>query len=112
MKRYLRWLSAAALAVLTLACTLEPPTAGPDTAPLFAATSKTIGVNVLLNTAPTDAILAELGRYGAVRDVVPAIHAVTLQAKSSELAAIQALPYVVAANPDQERKGGRSTRWP
>ena len=37
---------------------------------------------------------------------MPAINAVTLQAKSSELAAIRALPYVVAANPDQERRGG------
>ncbi len=58
---------------------------------------------MLLNTAPTDAILADLALHGKVRDVVPAINAVTLQAKSSELAAIRALPYVTAANPDQER---------
>jgi subtilisin family serine protease len=105
MKRYIRWLVVAALAVLTLACEVPGPTAAPDTAPLFAATSKTIGVNVLLNTAPTSAILAELSLHGKVRDVVPAINAVTLQAKSSELAAIRALPCVVSANPDQERKG-------
>jgi hypothetical protein len=79
MKRYLRWLLAAALAVLTLACEVSGPTAGPDTAPLFAATSKTIGINVVLNTAPTDAILAELALHGKVRDVVPAINAVTLR---------------------------------
>ena len=106
MKRYIRWLVAAALAVLTLACAVpgsSPTDSSP--APRLASTSKTIGVNVLLNTAPTDAILAELALHGKVRDIVPAINALTLQAKTSELAAIQALPYVAAANPDQERKG-------
>jgi subtilisin family serine protease len=103
MKRYI-WL-AAVLAVLTIACEVPGPTARPEAAPLFASTSKTIGINVLLNTAPTDAVLAELGQHGSVRDVVAAINAVTLQAKSSELAAIRALPFVAAANPDQERKG-------
>jgi subtilisin family serine protease len=103
MKRYL-WL-AAAVAALAIACTLEPPASAPGMDPLFAATSKTIGINVLLNTPPTEAILAELALHGSVRDVVPAINAVTLQTKSSELAAIRALPHVVAANPDQERRG-------
>jgi subtilisin family serine protease len=106
MKRYIGWLLIATLAVLALACEVPGPAAGPDTAPLFAATAKTIGINVLLNTAPTGAILADLGLHGKVRDVVPAINAVTLQTKSSELAAIRALPYVATANPDQERKGG------
>ena len=105
MKRYIRWLAAAALVVLAFACQLEGPVADRDEAPSFAAASKTIGINVLLNTAPTDAILAELALHGKVRDVVPAIDAVTMQVKSSKLAAIRALPYVAAANPDQERKG-------
>lgn len=71
-------------------------------APLFA---KVIGINVVLNTPPTGVVLNDLGRFGKVRDVVPEIRAVTLQADSSRLAAIRALPYVVAANPDVERKG-------
>ncbi|MCX6634184.1 MAG: S8 family serine peptidase [Acidobacteria bacterium] len=71
-------------------------------APLFA---KVIGINVVLNTPPTGVVLNDLGRFGKVRDVVPEIRAVTLQADSSRLAAIRALPYVVAANPDAERKG-------
>jgi len=68
--------------------------------------AKVIGINVLLNTEPTAAVLGDLGRLGKVRDVVVEIRAVTLQADSSQLAAIRALPFVVAANPDAERKGG------
>ena len=105
MKRYIGWIAAAALVLLTLACKLDAPVGDLDEAPNFAAVSKTIGINVVLNTAPTDAILAELALHGKVRDVVPAIEAVTMQVKSSKLATIRALPYVAAANPDQERKG-------
>lgn len=72
-------------------------------APALAA--RTIGVNVLLNTHVSDAILADLGTHGRVRDVVVEIDAVTLQAADTELAAIRALPYVAAASPDAERNG-------
>jgi len=64
-----------------------------------------IGVNVVLNTTVTDTILADLGTHGKVRDVVYEINAVTMQASASELPAIQALPYVAAANPDASRLG-------
>jgi subtilisin family serine protease len=70
-----------------------------------ASSNKTIGVNVLLNTDITDAILADLATHGKVRDVVYEIGAITLQVREGELAAIQALPYVAVANPDAERKG-------
>jgi subtilisin family serine protease len=63
-----------------------------------------IGINVVTNTPLTPAILADLAKHGTVRDVIPEIDAVTLNAASSELAVIQALPYVEAANPDAERK--------
>ncbi len=66
----------------------------------------TIGINVLLNTSPTAAILGDLATHGKVRDVVPEVNAVTMQARASELPALQALPYVVAANPDRPRSGG------
>jgi len=72
----------------------------------MAASSKaTIGVNVILNTEVTDAILADLGTHGLIRDVVHEIRGVTLAAKTSELGRIRALPYVAAANPDSERTG-------
>lgn len=64
-----------------------------------------IGINVLLNTGVTDAILADLGNYGKVRDILYKINAVTVVAKADQLPAIQALPFVAAANPDQEREG-------
>jgi subtilisin family serine protease len=77
-----------------------------STIPAAAAGVKSmIGVNVLLNTAVTDAILADLGAHGTVRDVVYEINAITLQVRSNELAAIQALPYVASANPDATRNG-------
>ena len=62
-----------------------------------------IGINVLLNQPPSQAILADLGTHGAVLDVIPEIRAVTLRARASALTAIQALPYVTAADPDTQR---------
>ena len=64
-----------------------------------------IGVNVVLKGGITKAALAELGRFGRIRDEIPALKAVTMQARESELAAIQALPVVAWAGPDAERKG-------
>ena len=65
----------------------------------------TIGINVLLNTKVSGAIVAELGNYGKVRDVLLRVNALTMQVKADRLPAIQALPYVAAANPDAERTG-------
>jgi subtilisin family serine protease len=62
-----------------------------------------------LNTAVTNAILTDLGRYGRVRDIVAKINAVTLQADSSSLATIRLLPYVSSANPDAKRSTGPAT---
>ena len=70
-----------------------------------AAAKGTIGINVLLNTRVSGAIVAELGNYGKVRDVLLRVNALTMQAKADRLPAIQALPYVAAANPDAERTG-------
>jgi subtilisin family serine protease len=66
---------------------------------------KMIGVNVVLKTSITRAALTELARFGRVRDQIPALNAVTLQARDSELASIQALPFVASASPDAERTG-------
>lgn len=64
-----------------------------------------IGVNVLLNTDITDAILADLGTHGKVRDTIYEIDAVTMQIRAAELGVVQTLPYVASASPDAERKG-------
>lgn len=87
-----------ALSVLALACLLP---AAAQAAP----GSRTIGVNVLLNTNPSPAVLAQLGAHGTVRDVLVEIDAVALRTTESQLAAIRALPFVVAANPDAARNG-------
>jgi subtilisin family serine protease len=93
------------LALLALAC--ERPAERIAGARLAAAASGngTIGVNALLRAAPTAAQLAELGRYGTVQGTLPEINAVFLQARASDVPAIQALPFVLAANPDAERRG-------
>ncbi|HEU5337047.1 MAG TPA: S8 family serine peptidase [Terriglobales bacterium] len=70
-----------------------------------ASSQQNIGINVILKTDINPAILADLGRYGTVRDVVYEIRAVTLQAPSGMLPLIQRLPYVAAANPDAVRNG-------
>ena len=70
-----------------------------------ASASQTIGINVLLSAAPTAAQLAELGTYGRVSGKLLEINAVFLRASASQLPAIQALPYVLAAGPDAERLG-------
>jgi len=72
---------------------------------MAAGNNQKIGINVVLNTAITDPLLADLGKHGTVRDVVLDINAVTMQVRASELSAIQALPYVAAANPDASRNG-------
>jgi subtilisin family serine protease len=64
-----------------------------------------IGINVVLNTGITNAILTDLGKRGTVRDVVNEINALTMQIRSGDLASIRSLPYVAAANPDAARNG-------
>ncbi|GAB4475412.1 MAG: hypothetical protein Kow00124_16370 [Anaerolineae bacterium] len=86
-----------AVMLLVLAVGVSAVAAAPSNA--------SIGINVLLNTPMTDAILADLGTHGRVLDTIPAINALTMKIKASELPAIQALPYVAAANPDAERTG-------
>ena len=70
-----------------------------------ASATKMVGINVLLNRPVSNAILADLGTYGKVRDVLQKLRAVTVQARLSSLAAIRAEAYVAAANPDAKRVG-------
>jgi subtilisin family serine protease len=88
-------ISLLALTILLLICI---PT-------MSAIPKKTVGVNVVLNTSITREILADLGRYGTVRDIVSEIRSLTMVARPDKLDAIRALPYVSAANPDADRSG-------
>jgi hypothetical protein len=92
-------LIAAAFAFGTSTAVAAPPTTDKSSA-------RMIGVNVVLKQAVTNAVLADISRFGRVRDVIEKINALTLQAREGDLAKIQALPYVAAANPDAERHGG------
>lgn len=69
------------------------------------AQSRRIGINVVLTTAPTAAIVADLSAHGTVLNRFDSIDALTMRAEENQLSAIQAKPYVAAANPDAERKG-------
>lgn len=89
MKRAWFAIALIAVAVVSLA-------AGPATGPV-------VGLNVVLKSAPTAATLEQLAKYGKVRDVLPQINAVTLQAAATQLEAIRALPFVAAAGTDQPR---------
>jgi subtilisin family serine protease len=66
---------------------------------------RSIGINVALNQDATDAVLADIGRYGRVLDVYENLDALTMKVREADLATIQALPYVAAANPDAKRVG-------
>ena len=80
-------------------------------------------VNVMLNTEPTDAVVANLATHGAVLDVISELDAVVLQTEEGELAGIRSLPHVLSAESDtsvavaprnasryvQSTAGGRST---
>jgi subtilisin family serine protease len=110
LKKVLSLLVASPLLVLNMACEqmdeaqVKP---GTETTTSSARTaSGMIGVNVLLNQPLSDKILAELGTYGNVREVITEIKALTLQTTREKLAAIQKLPYVSVASQDAERQGG------
>ncbi len=87
----------ASLVVMLLLGSAMPVSAGSD--------NSSLGVNVLLNTEITDEILATLGGFGPVNDLIPAINALTMKIKAGDLAAIQELPFVAAASPDAVRQG-------
>ena len=92
--------------LLVFAVVLTLGTVGPGNLGAAATSpNSTLGINVVLNTPVTPAIVSELGLYGSVRDIVPEIRGVTLQAKAGKLLLIQKLPYVASASPDATRDG-------
>lgn len=97
---------AGALAALA-ACSdsATAPTTATSAAKVAAGANGSIGINVLLNGPLTDAMRAELSKYGRINDEIPELNALTMRVDAGQLAAVQALPFVDAANPDAERKG-------
>lgn len=98
-------LAVTAAALLVVGCGTERPTGNFSPSMARTTTNATIGINVLLVAAPTAAQLAELGTFGRVSDVIVELNAVLMRAPEATLPDIQALPYVLAANPDAERQG-------
>jgi hypothetical protein len=87
------------LAVLVVALAVVSISGAPAPGP-------TVGINVVLRIAPDIVTLAQLSVYGKVRDVIPEINGVTMQAAEKDLVAIRALPFVEAAGVDQPRGTG------
>jgi subtilisin family serine protease len=105
-----RWLCGLTLLGLA-ACDLAETPTSPDLVPSAqlareGGSQANLSINVLLDRPATDAILAQLGTYGRVSDRIDAIQAVMMRSRAEDLPAIQALPFVVAANPDAERGAG------
>jgi subtilisin family serine protease len=99
----------AALSFTFTACNKDLEEARPTAPPAAAANSnaRTGGmsnINMLLKTAPTPALLAELGTFGTVTDVLPEINAVILKAQADKLTAIRQLAYVQQAAADGQMK--------
>jgi hypothetical protein len=63
----------------------------------------TVQVNVLLTTAITDEIRAEIESIRKIADELLSINALIVQGKASILDELLALPYLAAANFDAER---------
>jgi subtilisin family serine protease len=87
----------ASLVVMMLLVSALPVSADSD--------NSSLGVNVMLNTEITDEILATLGGFGKVNDLIPTINSLTMKIKAGDLADIQALSFVASANPDAVRQG-------
>ena len=85
-----------AIVLITILLTAVPAVAAPD---------RQLGVNVLLNTEVTDAIINELNEYGKALDTVSRINAVHMKVRESDIPVLEALNFVEAVSPDAERYG-------
>ena len=65
--------------------------------------NSSIGVNIVRNTEITDEVFAVLGGFGKVTDQIPEINSLSMKVKVGDLAEIQGLSFVEAANPDVVR---------
>jgi subtilisin family serine protease len=67
--------------------------------------NQNLAINVLLAAPPSAAQLAELATLGRIDGSIPQLNALFMRVRAGDLPVVQALPYVVAANPDAERMG-------
>jgi subtilisin family serine protease len=95
-------LAAAVLVVLGACSDRSSPTGDAELARKEAESRRMAGINVLTSTAPTAAMLQELGAFGSVFDVMPEINAVIMLGKAAQLDAIRALSFVASAELDGE----------
>jgi|tagenome__1003787_1003787.scaffolds.fasta_scaffold20950385_2 subtilisin family serine protease len=102
MNRRLLLALAAVLAVGACNEQQEPNTGGSNPGD-FASTSGTIGINVVLKARATAANRTELAKYGTLLDEIAELNAIRVRAKSDQLPAIQALPFIKSATPDAAR---------
>lgn len=65
-----------------------------------AGSGSSVGLNVVLNTDLTPAIVSELSGYGTVNEQYPEIDGLTMRVPSSAVSRIARLPYVEAAGQD------------
>jgi subtilisin family serine protease len=94
---------AAALAVAACNDQQEPSTGTANPGSSFASTAGVKGINVALKGPATPAQLAELAKYGTIKDQLTEINAVLMSGDATALKAIQALPFVASANFDASR---------
>ncbi len=73
-----------------------------ETAAAGSSQNRQIGINVLLNTAVTPALVNELKTYGKVGKIFNEINALTMLIESNKLAFLKNLSFVSSANPDVE----------
>lgn len=102
MKRAAMWVAV----VLAVMLAIVPGAAAAPVGSPPAAGGGTVGINVLLTGAPTSTMLAELGQYGTVQEVVSDVHAVQMTASSDALGRIRHLRFVSKVNTDQVRVAG------
>jgi subtilisin family serine protease len=95
---------AAALAIGACNDQQNPNTDPSNPGAEYASTSGTKGINVALKGPATSAQLNELAKYGNIKEQITEINAVMMLGDAQALKAIQALPFVAAANFDAERK--------
>jgi subtilisin family serine protease len=122
MNRRLMFSLATVLVIGACSDQQDPNTESPAPGSEFASGDGAIGINVVLKAPATAANRTELAMYGNLMDEIPELNGIRVRAKASQLAAIQALPFVKSASPDAERNaipidpitaedfvGGRST---
>ena len=109
--KYLVWATIFTVSIFNSSCkkSIDDPGAGTGEvqgiSSLRATEGGKIGVNVLLNTSVTNAILGELERFGNVVKTFPEINALAMVTTTAKLAQIKGLQYVTTASPDAERSG-------